>query len=49
MEAIGLGSNDRVNFPAIYSDLFSNRTFDNSGSSWSYDVVASDTLPLVTG
>ena len=49
VEAIGLGSNDRVNFPAIYSDLFSNRTFDNSGSSWSYDVVASDTLPLVTG
>ena len=49
VEAVGLGADDGINFPSIYTDLFERQTFDNSGSSWSYDIVASEDLPLVQG
>ena len=49
VEAVGLGADSGVDFPAIYTDLFERQTFDNSGSSWSYDIVASEDLPLVRG
>ena len=49
IEAVGLGADDGIDFPAIYTDLFERQTFDNSGSSWSYDIVASEDLPLVQG
>ena len=49
VEAVGLGADDGIDFPAIYTDLFEKQTFNNSGSSWHYDIVASEDLPLVRG
>ena len=46
--AVGMGDGSDANFPAIYSDLFGNRTFD-ANASWSYDWAGSFRLPNFTG
>ena len=49
MEVMAMGDGSDANFPAIYADLFSNRTFDNSDGGWSYDVFNSFGLPDFLG
>ena len=39
VDVIGQAADDVVNYPAIYENLFNEQTFDNSGSTWSYNVV----------
>ena len=39
VDVIGQGADDVVNFPAIYENLFNEQTFDNSGSTWVYNVI----------
>ena len=38
-DVIAQGADDVVNFPAIYENLFNEQTFDNSGSTWVYNVI----------
>jgi hypothetical protein len=45
VEVMAMGESSDANFPAIYADLFGNRTFDNSKGGWSYDVFNSFGLP----
>ena len=49
VEVMAMGDGSDANFPAIYADLFSNRTFDNSDGGWSYDVCNSCGLPDFLG
>ncbi len=49
ISALGTGDGSSARFPSIYQDLFGNRTFDNSKSSWSYDWSGSGGLPAFTG
>ena len=35
VEVMAMGESSDANFPAIYADLFGNRTFDNSKGGWS--------------
>ncbi|MBJ7363665.1 MAG: hypothetical protein JHD39_01985 [Synechococcus sp. SupBloom_Metag_053] len=49
ISALGIGDGSSARFPSIYQDLFGNRTFDNSKSSWSYDWSGSGGLPAFTG
>lgn len=39
VDVIGQADDDVVNYPAIYENLFNDQTFDNSSSTWSYNVV----------
>ncbi|WP_071991439.1 DUF4347 domain-containing protein [Synechococcus sp. CC9616] len=38
-DVIGVGADDVVNFPAIYDNLFNEQTFDDSDSTWAYNVI----------
>jgi hypothetical protein len=49
VEVMAMGDGSDANFPAIYADLFGNRTFDNSTGGWSYDVFNSFGLPDFLG
>ena len=49
VEVMAMGESSDANFPAIYADLFGNRTFDNSTGGWSYDVFNSFGLPDFLG
>ena len=49
MEVMAMGESSDANFPAIYADLFGNRTFDNSKGGWSYEVFNSFGLPDFLG
>jgi hypothetical protein len=49
VEVMAMGDGSDANFPAIYADLFGNRTFDNSKGGWSYDVFNSFGLPDFLG
>ena len=39
VDVIGTGKDDVVDFSAIYSNLFNEQTFDNSGFTWVYNVI----------
>ena len=39
VDVICTGKDDVEAFPAIYSNLFNEQTFDNSGSTWVYNVI----------
>ena len=49
VSVLGMGDGSDANFPAIYSDLFGLRTFNNSGGGWSYDYSTSYALPDFIG
>ena len=49
VEVMAMGESSDVNFPAIYADLFGNRTFDNSQGGWRYEVFNSFGLPDFLG
>ena len=49
VEVMAMGESSDANFPAIYADLFGNRTFDNSKGGWSYEVFNSFGLPDFLG
>jgi hypothetical protein len=49
VSAVGLGDGSGARFPQIYQDLFSNRTFDNSASNWTYQQSSSASLPPFLG
>ena len=49
VEAIGLGDDVGIDFEQIYDNLFNEQTFDNSESSWSYDIYNSSDLPAFLG
>ena len=45
VSVLGMGDGSDANFPAIYSDLFGLRTFNNTAGGWSYDYNTSYALP----
>ena len=45
VEVMGMGDSTEVDFPAIYGDLFGERTFDNRSGGWSYEYLTSYGLP----
>ncbi len=49
VSVLGMGDGSDANFPAIYSDLFGLRTFNNSGGGWIYDFFTSYALPDFIG
>ena len=49
VSVLGMGDGSDANFPAIYSDLFGLRTFNNSKGGWSYDYFTSYALPDFVG
>ncbi len=49
VEVMAMGESSDANFPAIYADLFGERTFDNSKGGWSYEVFNSFGLPDFLG
>ena len=49
VSAVGLGDGTGARFQQIYQDLFSNRTFDNSASNWTYQQSSSASLPPFLG
>ena len=49
VSVLGMGDGSDANFPAIYSDLFGLRTFNNSAGGWSYDYNTSYALPDFLG
>ena len=49
VQVMGMGESSDANFPAIYSDLFGERTFDNRKGGWSYEYLTSYGLPEFAG
>ena len=49
VEVMAMGESSDADFPAIYADLFGERTFDNSKGGWSYEVFNSFGLPDFLG
>ncbi len=43
--AVGMGDGGISNWNAIYSDLFTNQTFNNSSGSWAYTTLVPPNLP----
>ncbi|MCP9787219.1 hypothetical protein, partial [Cyanobium sp. N5-Cardenillas] len=43
--AVGMGDGGISNWNAIYSDLFTNQTFNNSSGSWDYTTLVPPNLP----
>ena len=40
VEVMGMGESSDADFPAIYADLFGERTFDNRKGGWSYEYLS---------
>ena len=49
VEVMGMGESTVADFPAIYSDLFGERTFNNRKGGWSYEYLTSYGLPEFAG
>ena len=49
VSVVGMGDSKEANFPAIYADLFGERTFDNSNGGWGYEYFTSYELPDFVG
>jgi hypothetical protein len=49
VSVVGMGDGTDANFPAIYADLFGERTFINSIGSWDYEYFTSYALPDFVG
>ena len=49
VEVIAMGESSDADFPAIYADLFGQRTFDNRDGGWTYEVFNSFGLPDFLG
>jgi hypothetical protein len=49
VEVMGMGESSDADFPAIYADLFGERTFDNRKGGWSYEDLTSYGLPEFGG
>ena len=49
VEVMGMGDGTDADFPAIYGDLFGDRTFDNRDGGWGYDYRTSFGLPEFSG
>ena len=49
VEVMAMGESSDADFPAIYADLFGNRTFDNRDGGWTYEVLNSFGLPDFLG
>jgi hypothetical protein len=49
VSVVGMGDGTDADFPAIYADLFGERTFDNSKGGWEYDYFTSYALPDFVG
>ena len=49
VEVMGMGESSDADFPAIYADLFGERTFDNRKGGWSYQYLTSYGLPEFGG
>ena len=49
VDVVAMGDDTDANFPAIYGDLFSDKTFDPSSGGWSYAVQDSYGLPEFDG
>ena len=47
--SMDMGSGADADFPAIYADLFGERTFDNRNGGWGYDYNTSFGLPEFGG
>ena len=45
VDVVGLGEDSNVDFPAIYDNLFNEQTFDDSDSTWTYNVMNHQNLP----
>ena len=45
VSVVGMGDGSDADFPAIYADLFGERTFDPSEGGWEYDYFTSYALP----
>ena len=49
VDVVAMGDDTDADFPAIYSDLFKEKTFDPSSGGWSYQVQTSYGLPEFGG
>ena len=49
VQVMGMGDGTDADFPAIYADLFGERTFDPSKGGWDYDYFTSYALPDFVG
>ena len=49
VSVVGMGDGTDADFPAIYADLFGERTFINSKGGWTYDYFTSYALPDFVG
>ena len=49
VSVVGMGDGTDADFPAIYADLFGERTFDPSKGGWDYDYFTSYALPDFVG
>ena len=49
VDVVAMGDDTDADFPAIYGDLFSDKTFDPSSGGWSYAVQDSYGLPEFDG
>ena len=49
VSVVGMGDGSDADFPAIYADLFGERTFNNSKGGWGYDYFTSYALPDFIG
>ena len=49
VDVVAMGDDTDADFPAIYSDLFKEKTFDPSSGGWSYAVQTSYGLPEFGG
>lgn len=49
VNAVGMGDGSNARFPQIYDDLFTQRSFDNSASTWTYQWTGSGSLPSFLG
>ena len=49
VDVVAMGDDTDANFPAIYGDLFSDKTFDPSSGGWRYSVQDSYGLPEFDG
>ena len=49
VSVVGMGDGTDADFPAIYADLFGERTFEPSKGGWDYDYFTSYALPDFVG
>ena len=46
---VGIGYGSDADFPAVYADLFGERTLNNSKGGWEYDYFTSYAMPDFIG